>query len=543
MDFYYHPFAVYLFISALMTLTASVIAWRRSAPGSFTLGWLLFSMTIWSGSYATHWTNISFEAKLAWFNFMYIGLLTLPVLFLMFALRLTHNDRWLTRRNVIVLLIQPAISLLLLWTNDLHHLYYASIQAVEKYQIIMLDLVRGPWYFVNVLYSYLVILPGLVLVFTAALRLGPLFRNQYRLILIGAVIPWAGSIYNELNFIMFNDLDLTPVTFGLSGILFAFAVLRARFMDLIPVARSRLIENMSDGVLVLDAHNRIVDINPAMEKMLGEKSSSSYLGKNASELMGVWADTTDPLLAASESRTEIRIPNNPSRYLDLRITPLFDAYQHLNGRLLAFRDVTDRKEVEKKLRNANSRLQTQLIEIGVLQSQLREQAIRDPLTDLFNRRYLEETLDRELARAGRENYSVCVMMIDIDHFKQVNDTYGHEAGDAVLKSMAEVLAQQSRRGDFACRFGGEEFVIVMPNIKMDIAYKRAETLRATLNALHVPYGRYTLTATFSIGLASYPVHGESRVSLLRAVDRAMYAAKEAGRDHIRSFDELEVAEE
>jgi diguanylate cyclase (GGDEF)-like protein/PAS domain S-box-containing protein len=538
MQIQYHPFAVYLLLSALITLTASVIAWRRPAPGSPALSLLLLSMTVWSGAYAARLLYNSFEQKLFWFHVMYIGIIALPNLFLVFIVRLTRNERWLTRRNLFVLAVLPTLSLLLLWTNGLHHLYYVSIQAREINALIVFDSAPGVWYFVNMTYSYAVIVLALGVMFIGALRLGPLFRSQYRLILIGSVIPWASSIYYEFNFAQYSGPDLTPATFGISGFLFAFAVLRARFMELIPIARSYLIDNMQDGVLVLDARHRIVDINPAMERLIGERASS-LISRNAFDILGHWINHPDDLLGGLETRTEMRIPNAPSRYLDLRVTPLFDAYERLNGRLIVFRDVTERKDVERKLRNANSRLQTQLIEIGLLQSQLREQAIRDPLTNLFNRRYLEETLDRELARAARERYSVCIMMIDIDHFKQVNDTYGHEAGDAMLKDMADALAGHSRRGDFACRFGGEEFVIVMPNINMDVAYERAEALRESLNSLRVPYGRYSLSATFSMGIACYPANGETRDSLLRAVDKAMYAAKDAGRDHIRSFDDLE----
>jgi len=199
--------------------------------------------------------------------------------------------------------------------------------------------------------------------------------------------------------------------------------------------------------------------------------------------------------------------------------------------------------VEKRLRYVNDRLQAQLIEISSLQTKLREQAIRDPLTNLFNRRYLEETLERELARAGRENYSVCVMMIDLDHFKRVNDTYGHEAGDEVLKALAMTLSEECRRGDFACRFGGEEFVVVMPNINLTTAYERAESVRQSLNSLHVPYGQYKLTITISMGIACFPINGETREAVLRAADQAMYGAKEAGRDHILSYDEFQVLQE
>jgi diguanylate cyclase (GGDEF)-like protein len=222
---------------------------------------------------------------------------------------------------------------------------------------------------------------------------------------------------------------------------------------------------------------------------------------------------------------------------------LYDKKHSLNGRLLIFRDITQRKQVEKRLRYVNDRQQSQLIEIGLLQSKLREQAIRDPLTNLFNRRYLEETLDHEIARAAREGYSICIMMIDLDHFKKVNDTYGHEAGDKVLKAIATTLSRETRRGDFACRYGGEEFVVVMPNMNKLVAYERAGALRNTLNSLYIPYGIYSLTTTISMGIACYPANGLTREAILRAADKAMYAAKEAGRDHILLYDQIPVSEQ
>jgi diguanylate cyclase (GGDEF)-like protein/PAS domain S-box-containing protein len=368
-----------------------------------------------------------------------------------------------------------------------------------------------------------------------------LFRNQYRILLLGCLIPFALSLYSQVQFASVHEFDLAPVTFGVSGVVFLFAVLRTRLMDVIPVARSRLIENMRDGVLVLDAQHRIVDLNSAMGKLLADRPSN-LLGRSALDILSDWVEKSNDLFGNRDTQFEIRIPSAPSRFLDLRVTPLFDKHQQLTGRLMVFRDVTDRKDVEKKLRNANFRLQSQLIEIGILQSQLREQAIRDPLTNLFNRRYLEETLDRELARAMRETYPVCIIMIDIDHFKQINDTHGHEAGDLVLKAVAEALIHHSRRGDFACRYGGEEFIVVMPNITSQVAQERTALLRDSLNSMRVNYRKHSLSATFSMGIATYPANGDSREAILRAADKAMYAAKEAGRDHIRSYDELETVQ-
>jgi diguanylate cyclase (GGDEF)-like protein/PAS domain S-box-containing protein len=537
-----HPYVIFALFSALISLIASLIAWRRTAPGSLMLSLLLLSMMIWSGFYSTRWLDVSLGIKIFLFNTMFMGAAALPTLFLLFVLGFTRNDTWFTRRNLLLLSVQPVISVLFQWTNQYHHLLYLSMKAVQENNVMTLEFVRGPWYFVNVVYSYLIIGIALFLLAQGTLRSGPLYLNQYRLILAGSILPWMSSIYSEYNFDMLHGLDLAPLTFGLSGIIFVFAIQNIRFMDLIPVARSHLIENLGDGILVLDAQNRIVDINPAMENFM-ESNVSSYIGKNALEVFYTQIEKIDLLLDEMEARIELKVPKDPSRYLDLRVTPLYDKNQLLNGRLMVFHDITERKQVEKRLRYVNDRLQTQLIEIGLLQSKLREQAIRDPLTNLFNRRYLEETLDRELARAMREDYPVCIIMIDLDHFKRINDTYGHEAGDQVLKALAVTLSEECRRGDFACRYGGEEFVVVMPNITMDTAYERAENIRQSLNSLSVPYKQHNLTITISMGIACHPTNGESREMILRAADQAMYGAKKAGRDHILSYDELQMAQQ
>jgi diguanylate cyclase (GGDEF)-like protein/PAS domain S-box-containing protein len=537
-----HPYAILSLLSAIITLVASIAAWRRSGPGSVMLSFLLLFMTMWSGFYSTRWMNISLDIKMFWFKLMYIGVSGLPTFFLLFVLAFTHHDAWFTKRKLTLLSIQPILSAVLFWTNDHHWLFYRSLAVVQENGFMAVDFVRGPWYAINIVYSYAVIGVAFFVLSQAALRWSPIYLNQYRLILIGSLLPWAGSAYSEFYFSQWHGLDLAPLMFGLSGIIYVFAISHTHFMDLIPVARSHLIENMRDGVLVLDLQNRIVDINPAMENFI-EGKISSYIGKNAFDVFQPWMEKADLFLEQTETRLELKVPKDPARYLDLQVTPLYDRSQLMNGRLMVFRDITESKQVEKRLRHANDRLQGQLIEIGLLQSKLREQAIRDPLTDIFNRRYLDETLDRELSRAARENYPVCVILIDLDHFKRVNDTHGHEAGDLVLKAIAKALSEHSRRGDFACRYGGEEFVVVMPNMVLETGYERAEDLRKSLNLLRVPYEQYSLCVTISMGIACFPENGETRHAILRAADQAMYAAKEAGRDHILSYNQLHLEED
>jgi diguanylate cyclase (GGDEF)-like protein/PAS domain S-box-containing protein len=183
-----------------------------------------------------------------------------------------------------------------------------------------------------------------------------------------------------------------------------------------------------------------------------------------------------------------------------------------------FMDVTERARAEQEVR--------------ALRDRLREQSIRDVLTGLYNRRYLEETLGRELILAAREERPVSVIMADLDHFKKVNDLYGHLAGDEVLRVFGELLKRHSRASDIYCRYGGEEFLLVLPGLPKEIAVKRAELLRSETAAAPVNYGASPIGVTASFGVATFPDDGRSSDELIGAADRALYAAKAAGRNRV-----------
>jgi diguanylate cyclase (GGDEF)-like protein/PAS domain S-box-containing protein len=181
-------------------------------------------------------------------------------------------------------------------------------------------------------------------------------------------------------------------------------------------------------------------------------------------------------------------------------------------------DVTDRTRTER--------------EMHALQERLREESIHDALTGLYNRRYLEETLARELILAEREGYPVGVIMGDLDHFKVVNDHYGHLAGDDVLRVFGNLMRQHARGSDIYCRYGGEEFLLVMPGMAEQQAVERAEELRSTMAAAPVGHGPSTIAVTASFGVATFPRDGRTGDALIAAADRAMYAAKAAGRNRV-----------
>jgi diguanylate cyclase (GGDEF)-like protein len=168
-----------------------------------------------------------------------------------------------------------------------------------------------------------------------------------------------------------------------------------------------------------------------------------------------------------------------------------------------------------------------------LRETLRHQVIHDPLTGLFNRRYMGETFKREIARLRRKKAPLGVIMMDLDHFKRFNDTYGHEAGDSLLESLGKFLERQVRQEDIPCRYGGEEFVLILPEASLDVTQKRAEEIRQGVSQLQVSHrGKVLEMITLSLGVAIFPEHGANEDDLLRAADNAMYQAKAAGRNRV-----------
>ncbi|MGV8960719.1 MAG: diguanylate cyclase [Stenotrophomonas sp.] len=172
-----------------------------------------------------------------------------------------------------------------------------------------------------------------------------------------------------------------------------------------------------------------------------------------------------------------------------------------------------------------------------LRESLRLQSIRDPLTGLYNRRYLEESLTREIARCGRRSQPLSVLMLDVDHFKQFNDTHGHSGGDALLAAIGQLMSSRLRGEDIACRYGGEEFTIILPESGKEDGQRHAEEMRHALSQLSVPFAGKTLPpVTVSVGVATYPDDGVAGITLLRKADAALYRAKRTGRNRALHFD-------
>lgn len=202
---------------------------------------------------------------------------------------------------------------------------------------------------------------------------------------------------------------------------------------------------------------------------------------------------------------------------------------------LAWKEIEQRKQAEQSLKAANEELHLRVFEVQRLQAELHEQTIHDPLTGLYNRRYLRDALARQIMQAKRANSTLTFVMADIDHFKFVNDSYGHQAGDEVLVQVASLLKKHARGSDIACRYGGEEFLLVFPGTSLELAHKRAEEIQQNCAALSIQHEGKNIAVMLSFGVAAYPDHGQQWEQIIVKADKALYQSKCNGRNQVTVF--------
>lgn len=876
-------YALALVISTIAAVSISIVAWRRrAAQGANALMLLAMGIAVWTVTYSIHFMAAAPAERFFWLKATYLGVVAVPTFFLVFALQYAGQGHWVTGSRAVLLAVEPLLTLVIVWTDPWHGFFFGGEQPVG------MIMKGGAWFWVNVIYSYILILIGFIWLIHAFRHTARPLRGQAGAVLAGSALPAAANILGLLQLNPFPDLDVTPFAFTATSICLAIGLARYRLLDIVPIARDAIVESLSDGVMVLDPQARILDINRSALEMLGW-DGQQVIGLLAGQAFPEFRRLFSRFSETVETRQEILLDGDPPRSLDLRISPLYDHHGRYSGRLVVAHDITQRRlaeqsehelrvlaealrdtaaalissrsfdevldhlldnvgrvvphelatfmlldehdiahvarsrgyrehglqayeklmrlsvgdipnflkmietgralvvpdtrqsedwivvsgleslrsyvgapvqvkgrvvgfldltslqpgffnqghadrlqafadlaaiaienarlfdetrqraeqmtalfdigvmvtsgldmdhvltallekckqvlpveafyvaildpetglidhplfydlgeshvlpprdiakkpglsgyviktrqtlylpdaldpdtarkydyiraggkptrsyvgvpmvvgnqavgvismqsyqphaftsdqirlletiatqaagviensrlyekvrreltqrqQAERSLRKANKRLQAQLAEIEALQEKLREQVTRDPLTGLFNRRHLEEALENEFQRAGRAGGSVCLIMMDIDGFKGFNDVYGHDAGDFLLRNLGELLRKEIRRSDMACRYGGEEFLIMMPGAALERGYERAENLRTSFESLDIEHMGVKLRTTLSLGVAVYPQHGPDWKMVLHAADRAMYAAKGAGKNCTRT---------
>ncbi|MCK6568760.1 MAG: hypothetical protein DCC59_01510 [Chloroflexi bacterium] len=309
---------------------------------------------------------------------------------------------------------------------------------------------------------------------------------------------------------------------------------------------TQAVEQSPASVVITDLQGNIAYVNPRFVEVSGY-NASELIGRNPRVIQSgqtpleTYEDMWQTIGSGRVWRGELlNKKKNGDLYWELEVVaPVFDSAGQIANYIAIKEEITARKEAEARLLEANARLERQVKEIQALQAELREQAVRDSLTGLHNRHYLSETMEHELARARRDGHPVSFALVDIDRFKFLNDTRGHSTGDLVLKRLAGHLLTFTRNGDIVCRYGGEEFLIVFPNIPEARALQIAERLRAAVQESGLIARDGAISITISIGIAEFPAHGDDATSVLEAADRALYAAKNNGRNRVVLWSELQ----
>ncbi|OGP92371.1 MAG: hypothetical protein A2156_14940 [Deltaproteobacteria bacterium RBG_16_48_10] len=353
---------VLLVTAATVAILFILFAWRRRhVPYTVPFMLLMLSVALWSLAYVFELGSPDPGIKVLWANIKYIGVVSVPLTWLFFVLMYTKREQWLAFRKIVLFTIIPFITLLLVWTNNLHGLIWSSIGQNNSSLSPMPVLAHGAWFWVHTIYSYLLLLLASLLVLEALIRSSHLYRHQTVGLLISVLAPWTGIVLHIIGLTPLSDMDMTPFAFTLTGFALAWSVFGFGLLDIVSTARGEVIESMSDIVIVINALNRIVDLNPAAQHIIGVTASEA-IGQPTTKVLAKWPDLLAHTHSISEVHLEIGINEKEGehRYFDLTISPLNDQENHLTGKLLVLRDITKRKQAEEVLQKARDELERQV---------------------------------------------------------------------------------------------------------------------------------------------------------------------------------------
>lgn len=353
MDFKLNGYAVTLILLGLLTLFISGILFKRLGRAIHSFGYVMAGIAIWAISYGLELASGNLTAMLFWINIEYIGISFLPALWIVFILKFIGKDKLLSAPWLTAIFFIPVLTLSLVATNHFHHLYYLKVEVDNSGPFPLLSLEPGIWYRVHTVYFYIMLFLGLYLLLVTFKNADAVYKKQNNIIIFSALIPWFVNLLYLLGYKPYNHIDLTPFAFILTSLGIGFGLLRFSLFDIVPIARSKIIDAMKEGVLVINSNYRVVDVNANMKNML-RAYTSAFIGADIGAL-GILPDNfKDILLEKIENKIELKLNvNGVEKYYAVTITSLYEKDTVYSGYILLFRDVTDRKQAEEKLQTLN----------------------------------------------------------------------------------------------------------------------------------------------------------------------------------------------
>lgn len=530
------PVAGLYFLAAGVSVLVACLSWRmRPVRGATYFSLLSMATGVWTLGYVLGFFNTNLAWKLIALRVEYLGITGSFFLWLLFACVYVYQDHWLTRRNVILLSIVPLTTFLLVLTIDHHQLFYRAYGLAPKNGLIMFTKDYSPYFYFWSGYAYLSLAAGGLFISWGVLRMADQFRGQAVPILLLLSVCMSFNLIYFSGHNPISPYDPTPLSFVVVGLGFIIIMNRYRFLDVVPVAYNLVFRNINTAVVIVDARRCILDMNPAAERVFDSRQRDA-LGKHILEGLGRNGGLINSRWRNEGIRTEIQI-GGEGRVYELHLTPMNRGDAKDSSQVIMLFDISQLKWMAEQQRHLIGELERALTEVQQLSRKLSENnlelerlAVTDQLTGLYNRAKLDDLLNLEIQRTGRGDSAFALIMLDIDHFKKVNDTHGHQAGDRVLIEVSRALSGAVRRTDMVGRWGGEEFLIICPGTDAPGAARLAEKLRRAVDKDRFSHiGRLTI----SLGAATHRP-GESAASIVARADQALYAAKNKGRNRVEA---------
>ena len=355
----YFIIMIALGVAAALSFFLTVRAWhhRRTAGSTAqAMAALTAGVTWWVLCYALEIGLTDPAIKAIPSQGKFVGIVLVPLAWFAFSVYYTRRGSWLTRRTLLALGIVPALTTVIIWTNDLHHLMWYSRTLVDTGEFSVLTSEPAIWFWVHSAYSYILIMTGTYLLFRQFIHAPAAYRRQLVALFVAVITP---LVANAITIFGTGVLDLTPFAFTVLGLALTWGFLRYQLLDLAPVARDLVIDSMMDGMIVLDTAERIVDLNPAAQQII-RKSASEVIGQPITRVVDMLREKpelAEQYRVTAPVHNEIKVEREGAvRYLDVRISLLHDAQKRLTGRVIVLRDVTDRKLIEQQIHTQNEAL-------------------------------------------------------------------------------------------------------------------------------------------------------------------------------------------
>lgn len=504
---------IFLFLSGGFCLFLSLytLSMRRSAlVNAFSL--LAGAVSVYAFGYGAELFSRQLAAMLIWSKIQYMGISFIPGLVLSIAIYYTGKQTVLNWFRLVLIFTIPLITLVARLSNPYHFLFYKTAVVAFSPAGPLLSIEPGPFYMIHIFYSNFAWAVASFLLIKFLVGAAPSYRKQTLSILIASSIQWIGYVIYLLG-LGPENIDLNPLLLSLSVPVYATGIFKFYLFNLVPLTRDTVFEKMKDGVLVVDPELRLVDCNQRCRSLLPEISSKNIIGENIRELLAGHPQILEIFIMEQAVEVEILLAeNNQPHVFKLSLFPLFDKRKRKIANILTFIDYTRQKKLMDELENM---------------------AIIDELTGINNRRHLTAQSKIEMIRSDRSGNPLSMLLMDLDHFKTINDTWGHQCGDMVLQLFANAVKTNIRGIDVFGRYGGEEFLILLPETDKTMAEETARRVCRLIADLPIYFETQSIKITVSIGVSgTWDMEKPVVEALLQNADKALYKAKSQGRNRM-----------